>query len=378
MWGDLVAWLQSPGGARVLQTAIVPAVAIVVAGVLAGLIGRAAVRTAVGRADRVEAAGAVAGLVEAARAAADPDGDRGGRRRVARLRTEADVRTRLLPLAGADLAADFAARRIDGIRAGGGDDSATELADLRDRLVEWAAKPARAKRLFSGAASAGAAPGPRRSEAPPASEAAAPRPAEAPTDSTRAAGRPADAQAPRSVPAVQPVSATPPVETAQATEIAQPPAAAEAPTEPPQAAPAARPVERPATDEPPAWQRTGAVKRLQQERAARIRPAAPERDEDEPVLDTAPVMQQRPHREAVAAASADADESARLEAHQQPRHARQEGDGAPATGAVPAWLDTYDDEAQVTQNLDLKTPPPVAATSLRDRGGSGDDLVPRT
>ena len=35
MWDDLVAWFQSPGGARVLQTAIVPALAILVAGVLA-------------------------------------------------------------------------------------------------------------------------------------------------------------------------------------------------------------------------------------------------------------------------------------------------------------------------------------------------------
>jgi hypothetical protein len=51
---------------------------------------------------------------------------------------------------------------------------------------------------------------------------------------------------------------------------------------------------------------------------------------------------------------------------------------APQAPAVPAWLDVYDDEAQVTQNLDLKTPPPVSASSVRDRGTPGEDLVPRS
>jgi hypothetical protein len=50
----------------------------------------------------------------------------------------------------------------------------------------------------------------------------------------------------------------------------------------------------------------------------------------------------------------------------------------PVANPAPAWLDTYDDEAQVTQNLDLKTPPPVAASAVRDRGGPGEDLVPRS
>ena len=91
-----------------------------------------------------------------------------------------------------------------------------------------------------------------------------------------------------------------------------------------------------------------------------------------------------PHRAEDARAAAAA-EAVRLEAHQQARHARPTEQPPAATDAVPtptptpapAWLDTYDDEAQVTQNLDLKTPPPVSATSVRDRG-SGDDLVPRS
>ncbi|MDP9116311.1 MAG: hypothetical protein M3O28_03415, partial [Actinomycetota bacterium] len=66
----------------------------------------------------------------------------------------------------------------------------------------------------------------------------------------------------------------------------------------------------------------------------------------------------------------------------QARHARpseQTPPGAvPAATPAPAWLDTYDDEAQVTQNLDLKTPPPVSASAVRGRGAPGEDLVPRS
>jgi hypothetical protein len=46
--------------------------------------------------------------------------------------------------------------------------------------------------------------------------------------------------------------------------------------------------------------------------------------------------------------------------------------------ATPAWLDTYDDEAEVTRDIDLsKTPPPKAASAVRDRTRTGDDIVPR-
>ncbi|MGT2426719.1 hypothetical protein [Amnibacterium kyonggiense] len=99
-------------------------------------------------------------------------------------------------------------------------------------------------------------------------------------------------------------------------------------------------------------------------------------------MSTSSVQVPHPHRAESQQTAADTEGPVPLEAHQQARHARP-ADAAPATtGAVPAavpapaWLDNYDDEAQVTQNLDLKTPPPVAATSIRDRG-TGEDLVPR-
>src|ERR1700712_4051572 len=67
MWDALVAWFQSPGGARVLQNAIIPAAAILVAALVAAAIARSAVRATVRRAERAEATSVVAGLVAAAR-----------------------------------------------------------------------------------------------------------------------------------------------------------------------------------------------------------------------------------------------------------------------------------------------------------------------
>lgn len=349
MWADFAAWLQSPGGSRVLQTAIIPAIAILVAGVLAALIGRAAVGAAIGRADRAEAASAVAGLVEAARAASEPDGDRGQRRRAVRLRTEADVRTRLLPIAGAALAADWVSARTDALQSSEAPVPA-ELAELRDRLVAWTKSPRRAKRIFG--ATPTAAPG------TPSDEVRGVAADETPTRASAVRSAPSDDAA---QPVVPPMDSTPAPAVPASTEATAGAATA------------------------PAWQRTRAGERLQQERAVRSQSAESDPISIEQVesVDTAPVVQHHAHRAQVAPVT-DADEAVRLEAQVQARRSRAE-EATPAPAAptpspapLPAWLDTYDDEAQVTQNFDLKTPPPVAAASVRDRGQSGDDLVPRS
>lgn len=314
MWADIAAWFQSPGGARVLQTAIVPALAILVAGVLAALIGRAAARAVLLRADREQAAAAVAGLVEAARAAGDAE-SRGDRRRAARLRTEADVRVRLLPLKGADRAADWAASRTDALPGSG--DAAPAVAELRDALVAWVGHPARAKRLF----------------------------ADRPVPPAQGSARDAEANS-------------------------------EGAAEPSGEGGA----------EVPAWRRTRSGERLQQQAAAA-----------EPREQTAPVRIPRSHRaepapidevqqleqvEAHQASLLGRPAEQRAEAREQPDREEQAKETATAarTGTAqrrtPEWLDDYDDEAHVTQNLDLRTPPPVSASTLRDRSATGD-IVPR-
>jgi hypothetical protein len=384
MLQDVVAWFQSSGGARVLQTAIIPALAILVAGVLAALIARAAMRAVIRRADRMEASSAVAALVAAARAATDQH-DRQDSHRASHLRAEADVRTRLLPLAGAGAAADWAAARTDSLQQRSADGPVTaELDELRDRLVEWVGRPARAKRIFADKA----APAPRASAPEPVAEpapiaAAEPvrsEPVQHETEQSDRSARPSVAPGPRRTPAepapdsvAEPGAAQIPV--ASEPEVAKPAAASAVPA----AAVAAESV--------PAWQRTRAGERLQQDRARGRGIESPTDDEDDAVpAATAPVQLPHTHR-APAAVAVDPEEAVRLEAHQQARHARpgdqvqvSAADAAPAAPATPApaWLDTYDDEAQVTQNLDLKTPPPVAASAVRGRGTPGEDLVPRS
>ena len=367
MWQDLVAWFQSPGGARVLQTAIIPALVIIVAALVSALIARSAVRAMVRRSDRIEAASAVGALVAAARIPA-------GGELASHLRSEADVRTRLLPLPGAGLAADWAATRIDALQQrSAGAPGTNELDDLRDRLVSWVERPSRAKRMFS--TPAPPVPAPPAAATPPAAVAAPPaaiepevpdvEPAEAPGQDRFARPEPG----PRRTP---PPEEPPLVDDAESEQalVAAPAAAATGPG-----------------GEVPAWQRTRAGERLQQERSKTraVEPSTVDEDDLVPVS-TAPVQLSHAHR-APGAPSADADEAVRLEAHQQARHARpDEQSQSAAAGAAPAvpstpapaWLDTYDDEAQVTQNLDLKTPPPVSASAVRGRGTPGEDLVPRS
>lgn len=364
MWQDLVAWFQSPGGARVLQTAIIPALVILVAALVSALIARSAVRAMIRRSDRIQAASAVGALVAAARVVVAPNDDD-----ASRLRTEADVRTRLLPLTGAGLAADWAAARIDALQQRPADHSAaSELDELRDRLVAWVERPARAKRLF----------GPSAATPVPVAGAAPPEAVEPAIDESASVGAAGQERFSRPQPGPR---RTPPPEESAAAAAPEVAAVRSTTARPPAPAPAAA-----VGGAVPAWQRTRAGERLQQERFKTRAVEPPTVDESEPVpVSTAPVQLSHPHR-AASAPSADGGEAVRLEAHQQARHARpdepqQAADGvAPAAPVTPSpgWLDSYDDEAQVTQNLDLTTPPPVAASAVRGRGSPGEDLVPRT
>jgi hypothetical protein len=385
MWDDFGTWLQSPGGARVLQTAIIPALAILVAGVLAALIARAAVRATIRRSERAEAGSAVGALVAAARIAADPDADRGSRRRAARLRAEADVRTRLLPLPGANVAADWAQARIDDVerRAGDGPVS-TELDELRDRLIEWVARPKRAKRIFSAPSSGRRNADAHASRPAPVSEEPAAAPAHAPEQPPVVpVEQEHPAPGPRRMPPA-PAQSEPTAPAAPAAASTAVPAAPASPATPLVGAAAAAA----AVESVPAWQRTRAGERLQQERGRARGVEAPSTDDEPGSPGTAPVQLPHPHRAGTGSAPEQEDEAIPVDAHPQTRHGHAaehaaaadaaKPAAAPVATATPAWLDEYDDEAQVTQNLDLKTPPPVSASSVRGRGTPGEDLVPRS
>ena len=379
MWDDFVAWFQSPAGQRVLDAAVIPALAILVAGVVAALIARAAIRSLLARADRDAVSGTVAALVEVARAAGAGGRSDDDRDRTARLRTEADVRLRLSGATGAGLAAEWASLRVDAIERDAASpvpQTAAAVEEVRDRLLAWVARPRRAKRLFAADVERLGA------------ERTARRGAQQPTASSPAApGRRSTADAePQRDP--QPESPT------AASSAPEAPDAAEPPND-------GRP-------EPVAARAQNLAHELQAERAKAapddgVAPEAAAEENGAPSPTTEPVLIQRTRLDSMDRQAAD------------PRfdHARHVGpdqavavtpgvaeppvqqaqpvqpvatpeptpEPSPPAGerqATPAWLDVYDDEAEVTRDIDLsKTPPPKAASAVRDRTRTGDDIVPR-
>ncbi|WP_210506159.1 hypothetical protein [Naasia sp. SYSU D00057] len=151
-WNDLLAWLSTDDGRLVLLGGVLPFVAIVVAGIVAALIARGAIRRLLARQDR-EAKSAVLGLlVDAARQASGWSSSSTGERvMLERAIAEADLRLRLLPVHGARSAADWAAHEIEGFRRASAAFSLgfdEPLAAFRDRLVEWHRRPRRARKGF--------------------------------------------------------------------------------------------------------------------------------------------------------------------------------------------------------------------------------------
>lgn len=152
-WGnDLLEWLASNEGWRVLSGAIIPALAIIVAGVIAGLIGRGSTKRVIAQYNRDALTAAVQGLVLAGRKAASWNAlGTVERVQVDHLIGEAETRIRLLPVAGAALAANWAAHQLEDMKrnsAGFSFQAQQTLAEYRDRLIAWSEKPRSAKKLF--------------------------------------------------------------------------------------------------------------------------------------------------------------------------------------------------------------------------------------
>jgi hypothetical protein len=150
---DLMTWLSSDAGWRILSTAVIPFVAIVVAGMIAAVIGRGSVRRVLGYQDRELKAAAVLALITVGRRAAvwsDLGGDE--KQRVDNQISEADIRIRLLPVAGAAAAADWAVHQLTSMKRSSASFTAQSeqtYLEYRDRLLEWQLRPSRARKLFA-------------------------------------------------------------------------------------------------------------------------------------------------------------------------------------------------------------------------------------
>ncbi|MCU1406550.1 MAG: hypothetical protein JWQ43_2853 [Glaciihabitans sp.] len=152
-WNEFLSWFNSVQGQRVLTTAIVPFIAIVVAGVVAALIGRGVSKRVLAHQDRELKAAAVMALIGAGRKAtvwSSLGGDE--KQRVDNQLSEADIRIRLLPIAGTNAAADWAAHELAGMKKNSANFSfqaEQTFVEYRNRLLEWQNKPKRARKLFA-------------------------------------------------------------------------------------------------------------------------------------------------------------------------------------------------------------------------------------
>lgn len=151
-WTDFLDWLNSDAGWRIVSSAVIPFVAIILAGIVAAAIGRASARKVIELSEREVRASAVTALISAARKAAvwntlpAPE-----QQHIDHLIGDAEIRLRLLPIAGTGLAADWSRHEIAGMKRNAisfSFQAEQSLLVFRDRLIEWQGRPNRAKKLF--------------------------------------------------------------------------------------------------------------------------------------------------------------------------------------------------------------------------------------
>jgi len=152
-WNNIVRWFASDAGQTIFVTAVLPFIAILAAGLLAGLIMRGALKRFVLQQDKQAKVSAIAGLAASARKAATWSSlSAQEKQHVEQQTSEAEIRVRLLPVAGATEAADWAAHYMASMKrnsANYGFQAEQDLKQLQDGLVFWHHKPSKARKMFA-------------------------------------------------------------------------------------------------------------------------------------------------------------------------------------------------------------------------------------
>jgi hypothetical protein len=152
-WNEFVSWFESSDGQRVITTAVIPFVAILLAGIIAALIARGSAKRVLAYQDREMKAAAVMALIGAGRKAVSWSSLGGAEKQHAdNLISDADIRVRLLPVNGTNAAADWAAHELDAMKKNSANYSfqaEQTFVEYRNRLLEWQSKPKRARKLFA-------------------------------------------------------------------------------------------------------------------------------------------------------------------------------------------------------------------------------------
>lgn len=151
-WNDLSRWLSSSDGEYVVSNLVLPAAAIIVAGLVAAWIAHFSVKRLIAKHDRAQKVAAISALIDSAEQASVWNALSPQEQILASRATgQADIQVRLLPIRGSDVAADWAARCLTEMKR----ESATfgyqiepAVIEFRDRLLDWERRPSRARRLF--------------------------------------------------------------------------------------------------------------------------------------------------------------------------------------------------------------------------------------
>lgn len=152
-WNDFIDWFNSDEGWRVISGAVIPFVAIVVAGIIGGLIGRNSTRRLLSWQDRELQSAAVAAIIGVGdRASMWSTLPAGEKDHLDAQMSAADIRLRLLPITGSSAAADWASHELALMQRNSANFSfqaEQSFIDYRDRLLEWQRRPGRARKLFA-------------------------------------------------------------------------------------------------------------------------------------------------------------------------------------------------------------------------------------
>jgi hypothetical protein len=152
-WNDFLDWFNSDDGWRITSTAVIPFIAIVIAAVIAALIGRGSTKRVLDFQNRELQSAAVAAMIDAGRTASKWNNLGTGQQQHADSQfSAADIRLRLLPITGASAAADWATHQLADMRKNSASFSFQAdqtFVEFRDRLLEWQRRPSRARKLFA-------------------------------------------------------------------------------------------------------------------------------------------------------------------------------------------------------------------------------------
>lgn len=151
-WSNFLNWSNTDGGAYVITSIAVPALAIIVAGLLAAWIASGSIKRLLASRDRDLKVAAIGALVDAAEQASVWNSLTPQEQVLAdRATGQADIQVRLLPIKGAVVAANWAEYSLAQMKR----NSATfgyqvepAVIEFRNQLVEWQNRPGRTRRSF--------------------------------------------------------------------------------------------------------------------------------------------------------------------------------------------------------------------------------------